>query len=280
MDNIRTFNLNSRNAVVQRASTGWLMKWNLGKYWIKAPGYIVTYTWDSVAEVIASNIIKDLNIKGCLQYELCIINLDNSVKLIGCISKSYKQHNLQEITIQKLAETGILCKRQYLGCTGYLQLINEIKERFNLNITKYLEDTILIDSIILNTDRNLWNMSIMIDKNFQGHLAPIYDFGNSLGLTGGREGNFYEEVMYSTGMQARPFSSEFEEQLSYIRNNREYNGELTRTRVLLQYLYNNFTVENNAYNVTNPISTETLKYTSQIIEKRFNTVIKGKIWKN
>ena len=120
----------------------------------------------------------------------------------------------------------------------------------------------------------------MLDKELNGHISPIYDFGNSLGLTGGIQGNFYEEAMYSTGIQARPFSMEFEEQLCYIRNNRNYSGELIRTHNMLDYLYNNFTVENNTYNVTNPIPLDVLNYATQVINKRYNTVIEGKIWKN
>ena len=279
MYNVKTFNLKSRDAVVCRSSTGWLMKWNIGNYWIKAPGYVVSYTWDSVAEVLASEIFIDLGIKNCVEYRLCIINLDNKVKLIGCISKDYKTAGLNEVTLKKLADNRIISSNYY-GYTGYRQLIKEIKTKFDLDITRYLEDTIIIDSIILNTDRNLWNMSIMLDKELNGHISPIYDFGNSLGLTGGIQGNFYEEAMYSTGIQARPFSMEFEEQLCYIRNNRNYSGELIRTHNMLDYLYNNFTVENNTYNVTNPIPLDVLNYATQVINKRYNTVIEGKIWKN
>lgn len=280
MYRIETFNLKRADAIEYRASTGWLMKWDLGEYWIKAPGYIVGYSWDSVAEVIASCVAKDLNIENCLEYRLCIINLDNSIRLIGCISKNYKNREYREVTIQKMIESGILSRKAYFGEYGYNLLIDEIKNLFDLNIRKYLEDTILVDSITLNLDRNYWNISIFINKQGKGKIAPIYDFGNSLGLNGGFRGEFIEECMYSTGVQARPFSYSFEEQLGYIRNNRVYSGRLIKTKEILEFISNNFTVNNNTYGVVHPIPIETFMYTYQVIQKRYNTVIEGKIWKN
>lgn len=280
MYNIQEFSLSKLSALIQRASNGWMLKWNLGDYWVKAPGYIFDYTWDSVAEVLASTIAEDLRLDKCLRYKLCIINMDG-IRLIGCISRNYNKPKYNEITIDKLIKNNLLERKSYFGYEGYKRLIQEIKELFNVDITSYLEDMILIDSIILNNDRNFWNMSIMLDSNtYQGKLAPIYDFGNSLGLTGGRSGSFHEEVMYSTGLCAKPFSSEFEEQLTYIRNIREYNGELTKTRQMLKFLYNNFTTQNNIYRVVNSIDKNVLKYTCGVIDARYNTIIEDKYWKN
>ena len=279
MYKIDYFKLRSEDAIAERASTGWLMKWDLGDYWIKSPGYIVNYTWDSVAEALASCIIQDLNLDLCLEYKLCVINVDG-INLIGCISKNYNKPGLRELKFERMIKAKYLSRSSFFGKDGYNQLIKEIKETFNVDIRKYLENTILIDSIILNSDRNLWNMSIMVDNQLQGHLALIYDFGNSLGLTGGRSGSFYDEYKYSTGLRARPFDSEFENQVKYIRNNREFTGELVKTKEMLKLLYDNFTVNNNRYNVANPLTDDTLKYVYQLIMKRYNTIIVNKLWKD
>ncbi len=282
MDKLRTFILRRADAIEAKASTGWLLKWDLGEYWIKSSGYVTNFIWDSVAETLASCIAKDLNIDNYVHYMPCIIEIADmdGLRIIGCISRNYKTPGYREITIQKLMKNNILNKRTYIDCDGYNDLITEIKDKFNVNIRKYLEDTILIDSIILNTDRNMWNLSILTDNNLNGYVAPIYDFGNSLGLTGAFRGDFHEEVMYSCGIQARPFSYSFEEQLSYIRNNREYKGELTNTRDMLKFIYYNFTQEHNNYNIANPIPLDVLKYTTQVIDKRYKSVIMNKIWKN
>ena len=280
MNNIRKFYLRSEDDKEDRASTGWLMKWKIGDYWIKSSGYTVNYTWESVAEALASTIAKDLNLEYCIEYKLCIINVDG-VNLIGCISKDYNKPGLLELKVQRMVESSYLNRKNYFGESGYNQLIKEIKELFDIDIRKYLENTILIDSIILNSDRNLWNISIMLDKKTaQGHIAPIYDFGNSLGLASGKSGSFYDEYKYSSGLRARPFDINFENQLKYIRNTREFKGELTKTKELLSILYNEFTVNNNRYNVANPLTEDMLKYVYQVITKRYNSIIINKLWKD
>ena len=283
MYSIKEFKLSSIDAIKQRSSTGWLMKWNLGDYWIKAPGTAFDEpVWDSVAEAIASAIADDLNLKQCLKYKLCIINVDN-IRLIGCISKNYKPVDCLEISFKKMMDLSLISENYYNGYRGrqgYERLIREFKDRYNLNIRSYLEDTILIDSIILNTDRNFWNLSTLYNQTLNKiELAPIYDFGNSLGLAAGKWGSFYEDSMYSSGIHANPFDFYFEEQLKYIRSNREYNGELIKTKEIIDFLYKNFTVENNTYNVSDPLSIDNLKYTTGIIKQRYSTIIKEKIWK-
>lgn len=279
MHNIKYFKLKSEDAIAERASTGWLMKWNLGDYWIKSPGYVFNYIWDSVAESIESCIAKDLNLELCLEYRLCIINVDG-INLIGCISENYNKKGLVELKFHRIIENNMLSRKNFFGEDGYNQLIKEIKDLFNIDIRKYLENTLLIDSMILNSDRNLWNMSIMIDNKFKGHLAPIYDFGNSLGLTGGRSGSFYDDTKYSTGLRARPFDNNFENQVKYIRNNRVFKGELVKTKEIINYLYSNFTDKHNTYNVANPLTEDMLKYVYQVITKRYNEIIVNQLWKD
>lgn len=101
-----------------------------------------------------------------------------------------------------------------------------------------------------------------------------------LGLTGRRTGSFYENALYSTGLITRPFNNKFEEQVKYIRNNREYHGELIQTKELFKLLYTEFTQDNNKYNVVNAMSVELLKYVWQVVNKRYNTIIINKAWKS
>ena len=225
------YQVSSCDAVRTSNSNGWLMKWHIRDKWLKSPGYIYYYMWDSYSEVIASAIARDLGIQRHLDYKLCILNIDG-VRVIGCESKDYKYNNYTEITLQKMLDFGYISCIKRSGYNGYNRLIAEIKSRFNVDIRDYLEDTILLDSIILNTDRNPWNMSILVDRNIQGYECKIYDSGRSLGLAGYKEGEFWEEAMYSSGEMAEPFSMYYEEQLKYIRNNRIYKGELKETNKL------------------------------------------------
>lgn len=271
------YNVSSSNAIKSSHSNGWLMKWNMGDKWLKSPGYVYYYMWDSYSEAIASTIAQDLGINRHIEYKLCILNIDGK-RVIGCESKNYRQNNLVELTVQKMIDLKYIKGIKNTKYEGYKRLISEIKDKFNINIQSYLEDTILIDSIIINTDRNPWNMSILIDRNMQGHECPIYDSGNSLGLAGYKSGEFWEETMYSSNIKAEPFDLYFEEQLKYIRNNRVYNGKLDKTFKLLKYIKENFLSSNNTYNIQNTLDEGKFEYIITLIEKRYNSVIKNKAW--
>lgn len=269
--------VSSSNAIKSSHSNGWLMKWNIGDKWLKSPGYIYYYMWDSYSEVIASTIAKDLGINKHLEYKLCILNIDGT-RVIGCESNNYKQNNCAELTLQKMIDFEYIHDIKSTGYEGYKRVLKEVKDKFNISIQSYLEDIILLDSIILNTDRNPWNMSILVDRNMQGYECPIYDSGNSLGLAGYKSGEFWEEVMYASSIKAEPFNLYFEEQLKYIRNNRAYQGELTKTFNLLNYIKENLLKSNNKFNIQNTLDDGQFEYITSLIVKRYNSVIKNKAW--
>lgn len=272
---MKEYILDKKDAIEQRASNGWLLKWNIDDTWLKSPGFFYNYAWDSYSEVIASNLAEDIGINRHIHYEPCILIIDG-VRVLGCESKDYK-NGMKELNFQKLTELNIISNVYHNSYEGYTTLIKEIKSKFGINIQSYLEDIILLDSIILNTDRNLWNMSILIDKNKKAHECKIYDSGCSLGLAGINTGEFYEEYMYSNGFKAEPFDIYFENQVKYIRNNRVYKESLNRTKQIIDFIEKHFCM-NNTYNVVNTILPEQMYFTKDLIIKRHNTIIKNKLW--
>lgn len=272
------YNVNLASATVQSASAGWLLKWHIGDTWLKSPGFLYNFMYDSYAEAIASALAKDLGIIMHVDYKLCILNIDGK-RVMGCESKDFIKDNLTEITIEKLIHIGCLSGK-YKGLQGYKQLIREMHTKFGLNIQSYLEDTILLDSITLNTDRHLWNMSILLDKNRKAHECKIYDSGNSLMINNCIDEIFYEDDMYSNGIKAEPFDLYFETQLKYIRNNRVYSGKLLNTYKILSLIKYNCLDTNNTFKVLNPFTETQLKHLVDLINKRYNTVIKNKAWIN
>lgn len=284
IQNMKKYVLNKADGIGGHASAGWLIKWNLGDVWVKAPGYTVDYIWDSYAEVIASAIAVDIGLTNTLKYDLCLINMDKDL-VVGNVSKNFSTLGLAEFNFSKLIKCGILKRKHYRGKEGYLELIKEIKEKFNLDIQSYLEDTIVLDSIIINSDRNLWNMSIMVDRigswpevRYQGYKCKIYDNGSSLGLTTYNAGEFYEECMYSNGLEAQPFDYTFEDQLKYVRNERRYRARLDNTKEVMNCLRRNFTTQNNRFGVQNPLDIGQIEYLQDLIIKRFKSVIVNKAW--
>lgn len=259
------YNVSEKNSISQRASQGWLMKWRIGNTWLKSPGFLYNFMWDSYNEVITTCVAYDLGIINHLNYKLCILNIDGT-RVIGCESPNYIKENTFELTLDKIVRINCIDR------TSYYDIIKCIFNLFSLNIQSYMEDILLLDSIILNTDRNLWNISILIDNNKQGYLCSIYDSGSSLGLTGYNTGEFFEEVMYSNGFKATPFDIYYENQLKYIRNNRNYTYKNKYTKQIIDLLYNKFTVENNYYHVINPLERGQIEFIESIINKR----VKGK----
>lgn len=279
MSRINIYKLKSSDAIKSSASNGWLMKWNLGDRWVKSPGYICNFLWDSYSEVIAYSLSKDLGIKDHLKYSLCIINIDG-INVAGCESPNYINNNYTEVTLHKLIQLNYLSNNQYKGVNGYKTILKEIHNKLNVNLQSYIEDIILLDSIILNTDRNLWNISLLCNKQGTFIKCSIYDSGSSLGLTSFNEGEFFEECMYANGFRAQPFDIYFENQLKYIRNNRNFKLNSNKTKDIINYINNNFTKENNTYNVTNVLTSGQVFFIQDLLNKRIKTVINNKIWKD
>jgi len=276
--NINTYNVSRNNALQVRASTGWLLKWNIGNKWLKSPGFLYEYMYESYAEIIASAVASDLGIKRHIKYIPCILVIDG-IRVLGCESLDYTNNN-KEYTFKKLAELGYISDITNSGELGYNRLIKEIKNTFNINIRGYLEDIILLDSIILNTDRNPWNMSILYNAdNKKAVECPIYDSGSSLGLDGLHSGIFEYEFMYDSGFRAAPFDVYFENQIRYIRNNRVYKSNLELTFKLISCIKYNFS-DNNTFNVVNTLSKEQLQYVITLLKARQQSILMHKAWKN
>ena len=257
-------------------SKGWLLKWKLGDTWLKSPGFMYEYMYESYAEVLASSIAKDLGIKRCLQYKPCILIIDG-VRVLGCESKDYKGNNI-EITLSKLERLGEIGSYRHSGYDGYRKLIQEIKKKFGLDIQAYLEDLLMLDAVTLNIDRNLWNISILTDGKGNFRECPIYDTGLSLGLERLHSTNFDELYMYNNGFKAEPFDVYFENQVKYIRSNREYSSNSSNSIKMYNYIRDNFCV-NNTYRVVNTISIEQMNFTYELINQRYRSVVLNKLWK-
>lgn len=275
---IPEYNLAESNAIKQSASNGWLLKWKINNTWLKSPGYLGRYLWDSYGEIIASSIAKDLGIQTHVKYQPAILNIDGT-KVLGCRSQNFIPANTIEVTIHKLILLGYINNQQYKNHSGYTQLLKELKLKLGINLQSQLEDIILLDSIILNTDRNLWNISILIDRQGKAYKCPIYDSGNCLGLASYNTGEFYEDYMYTNGFKVQPFNVYYEEQLKYIRNTRNYKFTNNNTRKTLKLIEENFLNTNNTYNITNTLTEEQLYFIQNTITKRHRTVIENKLWR-
>lgn len=270
---MKIMSLSSNDAIEQRASTGWLLKWNTNNVWVKAPGFTTRYIWDSYAEIIASAVAKDLGITRCIKYNPCVLTIDNQLNVLATLSNNFNKNGYKEVTFEKLMHLGIL-NGKYKGYDGCTRIIKDIKQSTNLNITQYINDILVLDYIICNTDRNLWNMSLMYDSEHNVWVeCPIYDNGNSLGLytysTLDNDDAFDMSLVYGNGIQAKPFDYYFENQVNYIKNLGKYkHREMINTKKCITEIKKDFTTLNNKYNVVNCLDMQQLNFVIKGIEYR------------
>lgn len=278
ISDMKEYILNSKDAIRKQNTNsitkGWLLKWKLNDTWLKAPGFLYNYMYESYAEIIASVVAHSLGIDRCIQYKPCILVIDG-IRVLGCESKDYKGDN-KEITFSKLANIGEINDYRHSGYTGYKELIKEFKQKYSINLQSYLEDVILLDSIILNTDRNMWNLSVLVNKRNKVIECPIYDNGTSLGLDGLHSGMFEEKYMYDNGFRAEPFDIYFENQAKYIRNDILYLVDTPEIERAISYFEVNF-CENNKYNVVNTLQKGQIQFVKTLIASRLNTIVRNRL---
>lgn len=270
------YKVSRQNAIGGRNSVGWLLKWKIGDKWIKSPGYVLRYMYDSIGEALAYEASKDIGISGHLKYKLCIINIDG-VRVIGCESEDFVPGGLKEVTLFKLIELGYI-RQVGTGKRLYEDIISQIKDLFNLDIRRVLEDTILLDSLILNSDRNLWNISILVDNKMQGYECPIYDSGCSFGLHTFKEGSISNEEIYMQGYRCEPFEEYYEDQIKYIRDSRKYRStDFSRAMKLVRWLNEHCTLDNNEYGVINALTRGQIEHITSILKIR-SSIVRNKEW--
>lgn len=248
---IKVYRLSRRSAMADRASNGWLLKWKQNNTWIKTPGFIIEWTGESYAEILASEVCKDFNIKNALEYRPCIAITEDEdpnlpkVAILSCESTNFTRGDELFISMQKYLsmvdpsiineiDQGSVASGQEpqvpadggYGLQGtkaaYEHYLERLKDLTGLNLRTHTEDMIFLDFLICNYDRNLWNLGIITDPNGGYREAPIFDNGNSLGLCRFEEGEFYRESLHTDGQIAHPFCYRFDQQLDLIRSGKVY----------------------------------------------------------
>lgn len=194
---------------VQGSSKGTQPKFLEKNYWYKQDqiGY------EGIAEALVSKILSQSNIKEYVSYERCLVN-----GRTGCRSKNFLKQGEAYISFQRLHEI-----YQGSNLTETLQMLGTPEERIRYvldfvysktgcDCKEYLSQILTLDMLILNTDRHLNNLGIVVNSiSGENRPAPIFDNGNSLLSDWGRfpNPNWKEELNHVTG---QPFSANLEYQ--------------------------------------------------------------------
>lgn len=269
---IPEYTLDRSESIKERASTGWLLKWKVGNLWIKAPGNLIYWMGEGYAEIIASQVCKDLGIKNYVTYRPCVINTtdeqEDTVRLLGCESTDFLRADEIFVSSQKLFS---LLRPEVVtelnstsGQEAYIKYIDTIKDLTNLDTQEHLDNMLMLDFLICNFDRNFWNMGVIANPNGNYRLAPIFDNGSSLGLDRFEGGEFYREQL--TYRQARPFSSSFEKQLELV-TGRKYKIALESTFNTIETLRERCSKHSNVYEILNTIPDDSYEYIVTMLNK-------------
>lgn len=182
-------------------SKGCQIKYFRNNYWYK----LDTSCNEGKNEHIVSLILKCSTIKDFVYYEACTVNNRKA-----CRSYNFLNENEMLITLSDLIST----------LTGnnnpenVIWQINDIRKRFefivnavkkytnnSLDITDYLKTILYLDLFILNRDRHLNNLGIIVDVTTNKYrTAPIFD--NGLSLLGGCQSDVFENgIEYAINSQ-------------------------------------------------------------------------------
>ena len=160
------------------SSKGNQIKWRTKTgLWLKADdlGY------EGLSETIASKMLKDSNIGSYVTYAPCCI-MEEGVKYRGCVSEDFLKPGESLITLQRLYEThgrdayaefdGKSASSRLSGLIESVTIITKLQD-FGLWLGKLLE----FDAFILNEDRHLQNIALVINTDEKFSLMPVFDNG-------------------------------------------------------------------------------------------------------
>lgn len=199
------------------SSKGNQLKWEQDGWWYKAD----EFGYESLAEVVASNLLSKSNIEGITIYEPTLIWYKGK-EYRGCRSKSFRGDREEIITLERFirAYTGT-------GLAKQLARIYEVKERIRFaeefvrkiagieNFGEYLTKLMEMDAFFLNEDRHTNNISLIYNVDTDKlKFCPFYDMG--LSLFADTKVDFPLNMNYfacKEKITAKPFSRDFDEQL-------------------------------------------------------------------
>lgn len=218
-------------------SKGNQAKWYKDRFYIKADelGY------EGLAEVIVSTLCKCIQGLNFVDYHLCnIVDESSGYDYLGCYSKDFKSKNSQFTTFYRILKLmygdDLDDVRWIFGKDLYDLVVNNISKYVHTDITGYVNSCIALDALILGEDRHFNNFGVLTSNN--GVVpAPIFDNGLSL-LSDIK--NYPLTMSYEIlidSVKSRPFSLDFDEQISYMRNFKPFSIDITRLNVLLEDLY-------------------------------------------
>lgn len=201
---------------LKSTSKGNQNKWVYDKYFLKAD----TMGYESIAEYTVSDFLKYVEGVKYAEYMLCEID-DGTEIYKGCYSESFLNENEECWSFFKIL-------KMYFGSSGTAEKEFQKrigKEKFDfvtgivadvcsIDISRYISNVLLLDSLTLNEDRHFNNLCVIKGKH-SWRICPVFDNGLSLLSDTNAYPTGVPVRTYISKVKSKPFSSDFLKQASY-----------------------------------------------------------------
>ncbi len=200
--------------ISEGTSEGTQVKFKKGEYWYKKD----SRGNEGITEYLVSHLLDftSLNASEYIRYEAGMINGEH-----GCRSKNFLGRDEELITFYRLYYNlfGKDLSQVINGMDAMEDrieyVIEFIKQRCDLDVRDYLSKVITLDMLVLNEDRHLNNLAVIMRGNIFVP-APIFDNGVSL-LTANQSVNWHFSIEENVRkVIARPFSGSHEKMAEYL----------------------------------------------------------------
>ena len=174
--------------------------------------------YESASEYLASEILKQSNIKNFVEYDIEIIEISGKVKKV-CVSDDFLKN-------QELITLDTLIKANYgksldtilkgLSLSGKIKKTVDIVEEITKikNFGQYLTCMLEFDAFILNEDRHFNNICVLKNTDKTYSLCPIFDNGTAF-LSDIMQDYPLDKSTYDliNNVTAKPFDKSFDKQI-------------------------------------------------------------------
>ena len=202
----------------RQSSKGNQLKWKNNDNWYKADycGY------EGLAEYVISHLLKYSNLKDdeYVLYGLTEIKYKSKI-FNGVYSKNFLENNCKIITLERLFKNyyGTSLNKMIWSIPNHedrLKFIVENVEKITKikEFGKYMNKLLTIDGFFLNEDRHTHNIAVIIDKDDNFKLCPIFDNGASLLSDTSLDYDLKDDVYkLIDSVKGKTFSFDIEEQM-------------------------------------------------------------------
>lgn len=177
--------------------------------------------FDSIAEATVSEFESYIEDLSFVDYFLDFPKTINDRKRRVCYSYNCVPEGYTEITLYKIITNSVNNQnniKKYVGKDFVLKCAELVEGAISFNPMEYFSKIIYLDSLTLNEDRHLNNISFLVNKEGVGKGIPILDNGRAL---------LSDEDSYPLSsnitslirrVKSKPFSTSFKKQVGYFKD--------------------------------------------------------------